>query len=410
MLAAGLTACGTAKELSAQEKAAKAFNKVGDSKNAAVTFSVDATADQIMAFDKATGDGTMERKAAEGMSGLKIAVSVSSDKPLKDAEAFKQAHSSAPAKDYTPDKSLRIAYTLSDRNGTQLLEFREVDAKAYLHLDLKGLAKTFGEDPAEIDKATKDLPADLTAVRNVLAGKWVSFDLQEFADAAKKSDAAKGTAGAPAAKPSADPQAAKDLYNSLKDVFRRTVTIEDKGKKDGTDHLWVSAPARQVVDEVFKAVKPLSDKFPKEFGKFPTSAPSKGVPEGKVGVDVYLKDGAFSSATFDVAQLTEKAGQGVTFPVKLAYDQSAPAVEAPADASKLSVEELQNTVMSLVMAGAKGPNVAGGEDPTGTPAAPLTDAQLKELAAAGVPAEQAQMYNKLGLTFEDIKDLASKPS
>ncbi|MEV7774279.1 hypothetical protein [Kitasatospora sp. NPDC086791] len=412
VLATGLAACGTVEQLSAAQKVSKAFDKVGDGKSAGFALSIDATPEQILAFAKATGekgatggkgagDG-VDEKSAKALSGLTIAVAVSADKPLKDIEAFKEAKGSAANKDLTLDTSVRVSYVLSDRSGTPLLEYRQVDAKGYLHVDAKGLVKLIGEDPSQVDSVSKDLPADLGPVKDALAGKWVSLDLQELADAAKKDD---GKKAAPSGAPTADPEAAKQLLNSLKDVLGRTVTYEDKGKKDGAEHIWMSAPARQLVDEVFKAVKPVADKFPQQFKKFPSQAPSD-VPDRKVGVDLYLKDGAFSSATFDLAQLESKVEPGVNFPVKLAFNRSAPDVQAPADAVKLTSDDLMKAVLGL----AAGPGgLTPGASGTATTATPLTDAQLKELAKLGVPESQARAFNALGMSFEDIKEI-SQPS
>ncbi len=419
VLATGLAACGTVEQLSAAQKVSKAFGKVGDGKSAGFKLSIDATPEQILAFAKATGDkglngkgpagkgsgGEMDEKSAKAMSGLALSVAISADKPLKDIEAFKSAAGSGTNNDLTLDKSVRVSYLVSDRNGAALLEYRQVDAKGYLHVDAKGLVKLTGEDPSEVDAVIKDLPADMGAVKDVLAGKWVSLDLQELADEAKKSDGKKAT---PSPVPTADPEAAKQLLNSLKDVLGRTVTYEDKGTKDGTEHIWMSAPARQLVDELFKAVKPVADKFPQQFGKFPAQAPSD-VPDRKVGLDLYLKNGAFSSATFDLAQLQSKVEPGVNFPVKLAFNQTAPDVQAPAGATKLTSADLTKAVLGLAAGPGAGldPEDAGGVPPL-TPAAPLTDAQLKELAKLGVPEEQARAFNTLGMTFQDIKEIAQE--
>ncbi|RKT20060.1 hypothetical protein BX285_4540 [Streptomyces sp. 1114.5] len=426
VLATGLAACGTVEQLSAAQKVSKAFGKVGDGKSAGFKLSIDATPEQILAFDKATGAGNkglvgtatggkgagrkgsgggLDEQSAKAMSGLALSVAISADKPLKDIEAFKSAAGSGGSNDLTLDRSVRVSYVLSDRSGTALLEYRQVDAKGYLHVDAKGLVKLTGEDPSQVDAAGNDLPADLGAVKDVLAGKWVALDLQELADAAKKSD---GRKAAPSPVPSADPEAAKQLLNSLKDVLGRTVTYEDKGTKDGADHIWMSAPARQLVDELFKAVRPVADKFPQQLGKFPAQAPTD-VPDRKVGVDLYLKNGALSSATFDLAQLQSKVEPGVNFPVKLAFDQSAPDVQAPAGATKLTSDDLMKAVLGLAAGPGAGldPKDAGGAPPL-TPAAPLTDAQLKELAKLGVPEEQARAFNTLGMTFEDIKEIAQE--
>ncbi|MBD0694591.1 hypothetical protein [Streptomyces sp. CBMA123] len=407
VLAAGLAACGTAEQLSAGQKVSKAFGKVGDGTSATFTLSVDATPEQIVAFTKATGDEAVDEQSAKGTSGLSISVAVSADKPLKDVDAFKNA-GAKDQKDVTLDKSVRISYRIADKKGTPLLEYRQVDAKGYLHVDMKSVLKLTGQDASEVDTVAKDLPADMAPAKAVLNGKWVSLDLQELADEAKKDDGAKG--GKPEAVPSVDPQAGQELFDSLKDVFNRTVTFEDKGKQDGTEHLWMSAPARQAVDELYKAVKPLSAKFPQQFKKFPAEAPTD-VPDRKVGVDLYLKDGAFDSATFDLAQLAEKIEPGVNFPVKLAFKQEAPKVEAPADATKMTSEDVVKTFLALA-AGGEDPSAAdhaaSGVPPFTTDAAPLTDAQLKQLTALGVPEAQARAFNKMGLGFEDIKAMTEE--
>ncbi|MFD0351336.1 hypothetical protein ACFQ0M_45460 [Kitasatospora aburaviensis] len=149
-----------------------------------------------------------------------------------------------------------------------------------------------------------------------------------------------------------DPNSAAQLTESLKDVFSRTVTFEDKGRKDGAEHVLMSAPARKLIDGVLGAVEPLSAKFPGQFGRLPAAAPAD-VPDKAIGVDLYLKDGRFASATFDLAQLEPEAGPGAAFPVKLAFNQSAPVVQAPAGAVTVSEKDLQNVVLALGEAAAE---------------------------------------------------------
>ncbi|MFJ9444530.1 hypothetical protein ACIRRH_22015 [Kitasatospora sp. NPDC101235] len=417
VLATGLTACGTVQQLSAAQKVSKAFDKVGDGKSAGFTLSIAATPEQVAAFANTGehkggkglvgsargGDREMDEKTAKAISGLSVSVAISADKPLKEVEAFKNAGKNGENTDLTLDKSVRISYLLSDRSGTALLEYRQVDGTGYLHADAKGLVKLVGEDPSSVDELRKELPEDLKPVGDVLAGKWVSIDLQSLADQAKESD---GKKAAPGAAPTVDPELGGQLLNSIKDVLGRTVTYEDKGKKDGTEHLWISAPARQLVDEMYKAVKPLSAKFPKQLGQFPDQAPSD-VPDRRIGVDLYLKNGDFSSATFDLAQLADKVEPGVNFPVKLAFNQTAPNVQAPSDAVKLTNDQLMDAVLGLATSGG-----AGGFDPedmggiTVPTVLPLNDPQLKELAGLGITETEALAFNKAGLSFEDIKEIA----
>ncbi|MFJ6617810.1 hypothetical protein ACIQOW_09605 [Kitasatospora sp. NPDC091335] len=420
VLATGLAACGTVEQLTAAQKVSKAFDKVGNAKSAGFTLSIDATPEQVAAFansgehdgsrglvDAARGrGGEMDEKTAKAISGLSLSVAVSADKPLKDIEAFRNAGKDGKNTDLTLDKSVRVSYVFADRSGTALLEYRQVDAKGYLHADAKGLLKLVGEDPSTVDELRRSLPEKLKPVGDVLDGKWLSFDLQALADKAKESD---GRKAAPSAAPGADQEFGRQILNSLKDVLGRTVTYEDKGKKDGAEHLWVSAPARQLVDEMYKAVKPLSGKFPKQLGDFPDQAPSD-VPDRTIGLDLYLKNGAFSSATFDFAQLADKVEPGVNFPVKLAFNQAAPNVQAPADAVTVSDDQLLDAVLGMATARA-GEDLADEDAPSGLPIAPpLTDAQLKELAGLGITETEARAFNRAGLTYQDIKGIAQKGS
>ncbi|WP_395292459.1 hypothetical protein ACF9IK_01855 [Kitasatospora hibisci] len=402
VLAAGLSACGTVEQLSAAQKVSKAFDKLAGSTSAGVTVSVEASPEQIVAYGKATGD-EIEQRSAEAVSGLSISVAMASDKPLKESSAFKDASGAGGPGSAAPDKSLRVSYVLADRKGTALLEYRQVDAKAYLRADAKGLVKLVGEDPAQVDEADRELPEELGAIRDVLAGKWVALDLQELADSAKKSDRAKSPA--PTGRPTLDPDSAKQLTQSLKDVFSRTVTFEDKGKKDGAEHVLISAPARKLIDGVLGAVKPLSAKFPGQFGRLPAAAPAD-VPDKAIGVDLYLKDGRFDSATFDLAQLEPEAGPGAAFPVKLTFEQSAPVAQAPADAVTVSEQDLQNTVLAL--AGAADEDDSPGLGSRPGPGKPLTEAQVKELTGLGMTESQIEIFNELGMDYEEIKGLAQE--
>ncbi|MFE4976838.1 hypothetical protein ACFRAR_32640 [Kitasatospora sp. NPDC056651] len=422
VLATGLAACGTVEQLSAAQKASKAFDKIGDGKSAGFTFSIDATPQQIVAFadtgaprkgsglvgSARHGGGEMDEQTAKSLSGLSVSVSVSADKPLKEIEAFKSAGKDGKDgknSDLTLDKSVRLSYLVADHSGTALLEYRQADAQGYLHVDAKGLLKLVGEDPSTVDDMRGSMTDEMKPLGDVLSGRWVSFDLQALADQAKESD---GRKGAPSAAPTVDPEFSGQILDSIKDVLGRTVTFEDKGKKDGAEHLRVSAPARQLVDEMYKAVKPLAGKFPKQLGGFPDQAPSD-VPDRRIGVDLYLKNGAFSSATFDLAQLADKVEPGVEFPVKLAFNQSAPNVQVPGDALKLTGDQLLGAVRGLADAGTE--DGADAEDLGGfLNGAPLTDAQLKELVALGLDEEMARTYNHAGLGFEDIKRIAQKSS
>ncbi|MCX5214470.1 hypothetical protein OG689_35320 [Kitasatospora sp. NBC_00240] len=245
---------------------------------------------------------------------------------------------------------------------------------------------------------TADLPA---SVRGALAGKWVSLDAGTLQDFSKSLRGGQGAAGAkPSAPPTLDPGTQENLLNSLKDVFSRDVSFEDKGKQDGKDRVTVSVPSRKLAEDLLKTFQPLAKDIP-NLGKLPTAVPSD-LPDRKLAMDVYLDGGSLSAVTFDLAQLDDKIAPGTSLPIKIAFGKDVPAVQAPAGATEITRADL-DSLFGEMSGGGRG-GLGGG---LGRTAEPLTDAQVKELTqGGGLTEQQVRTYNKLGLSFEDIKDLA----
>ncbi|WP_030396473.1 hypothetical protein [Kitasatospora purpeofusca] len=384
VLAGGLAACGTVQQLNAADKVSKAFEAFGSGKSFSAKLSVDATAAQIEAFGAATGE-EIDKDSAAALAAVSLSIAFSADKPLKDIQPTKGSGNGAA----TPaDPSVSASYTLTGKGGAPLAELRQVGGKAYARGDLAGFAKLVGQNAAEVEGLAEGLPAPLG---NALKGQWVSFD-------AKAPEGAGGTGGAAATpKPTLDPKAAENLNASLKDILTRDLSFEEKGKQDGKDRITVTAPAHKLTDDLLKAVEPLAKDIP-NLAKLPKSAPAK-VPDRPLALDLYLDGGALSAVTFDLAQLEEKAS-GTPLPLRIAFGHDTPAVQAPAGATELSSEDIGGLFGQLAAAG-------GGAGGAGGAAAPLTDAQIKELTRDGaMNEEQVRLYNSLGLGYQDIKDLA----
>ncbi|MFI6443316.1 hypothetical protein [Kitasatospora sp. NPDC050543] len=429
VVATGLTACSAVQQLSAADKVAKAFDRIDEGRTFRAQFSVEATPDQLIAFGKAVHD-PIEPKAAEALSGLSLEMAVSADKPLKELDSFKKAQESGDFNTVSEDAALDFSYVLSGRGGKVYVDLRHVDAKTYLKLDLAALAELGGEDPAKVRGFADEFPSDLKALKDAMAGQWISLDpkvLEKFGEEAAAGAPGRAKGGAtPSAKPSLDPKTAKDLNKTIGDVLSHNLSFEDKGKKDGTEHLVVSAPARRLADELLKAVKPAAKDLP-QLKTLPSAAPTS-VPDRTVGVDLYLKDGSLSALTFDVAQLAKDVGPDVHLPVKLAFSKDAPAPQAPGAATPLTSDDLEGIMGAVVGAalGEGGPGRpggpagrTGGTGGTGAddaslddlpPGEPLTDAQVKELVAGGLTEAQISTYSKLGLGFQDMKDLLDMKS
>ncbi|MGW2541144.1 hypothetical protein ACWC5I_09790 [Kitasatospora sp. NPDC001574] len=399
VLAAGLAACGTVQQLTAAEKVSDAFGKLNDSKSFSAKFSIDATPAQIEAFGTATGE-KVDAETAAALSAVSLAVSFSADKPLKDVKPSKGADGKTV--DALSDKSVSFSYALTGKGGASLVELRQVGGKTYAQADLAGIATLVGEDPAQVKEMTEGLP---TALKDGLTGKWVSFDASALQDSAKS---AGGKAGAsPSAAPTLDPKVSEGLATSLKNIFTSDVSFEDKGKKDGKDLITLSAPARKLADDLLKAVEPLAKELPSG-AKLPKAVPSD-VPDRKLALDLYLDGGALSAVTFDLAQLEEKPTPGATLPVRIAFGKDAPAVQAPSGAAEITSADIEDIFGGLLGGGLGGASVGGADDSAGAAAAtPLTDAQVKELTkGGGLTEDEVRLYNKLGLGYEDIKDLAT---
>ncbi|MER5355957.1 hypothetical protein ABT093_37265 [Kitasatospora sp. NPDC002551] len=399
VLATGLAACGTVQQLSAADKVSTAFDKLGRSKSFSAKLSVDATAEQIEAFGAATGE-KIDKETAAALTAVNLSVAFSADKPLKDVQPSKGANGEA-AK---ADPSLSSSVALTGKGGASLFELRQVGDRAYARADLAGFARLVGEDASEIDQLTKNLPA---ALQGALKGSWVSFDAKQL----QEPGGAGGTGASPA--PTLDPKAEEGLTASLKDILDHDLSFEDKGKQDGKERITVTAPARKLTDDLLKAFAPLAKDVP-NLGKLPTTAP-KDVPDRNLALDLYLDGGALSAMTFDLAQLEEKPAPGSTLPLRIAFGKDAPAVQAPADAATISSEEIAGLIGDFTAGlaadaadGSDGADSTAPWDGPGDPAEPLTDAQVKELTAGGaMNEEQVRLYNKLGMSYQDIKDLAA---
>ncbi|BFV57569.1 hypothetical protein KCMC57_up26730 [Kitasatospora sp. CMC57] len=405
VLATGLAACGTVKQLSAADKVSDAFGRITDGKNLKAELSFGATADEIMAFDKvASSKGEpMDRKTAELMAELKVSVAVSADKPLKDLDSFKNAQTSAdPFNTLGQDPGFDVAYALAGKSGKSYAELRWVDGNFYLKADVDGIAQMAGKDAGELKDAAGAFPK---VIQDAVAGKWVSVEGKTLKDLAEQAGKAAGSKpGGASAAPSVDPKVASGLVNTVKDVLSRNVTFEDKGKQDGADHIYVSAPAKALADDLLKSVKPVLKDVP-GMEKLPGAAPTD-VPDKKVGLDVFIKDGSVSAISFDLAQIDSKLPSDAHLPVKVTFSKdAAEAPKAPDGATKFAMSDFEEIVTSMM-------GSVGGNAKTGgkTAAAPLTAAQIKELTALGIPEAQIKLMNSSGMTYEQIKMLLDTTS
>ncbi|WP_143686975.1 hypothetical protein [Streptomyces sp. TLI_171] len=405
-LTAGLAACSTVKQLTAGEKVSGAFQKLTDAKSMKIELSVDATSDQLVAFGKAIDD-PIEKKNADLLSDLTLSISMSSDKPLKDSEAFKNGYTGgANAYDL---KGVAIGYALSTKkSGKTYADLRLVDGKMYVKADVRGIAGLMGEDTSKIDEAMSALPPEAAPIKDVVDGKWLALDMKKFEELTGGSAKAKGKdigrGAVPEAMPSIDPSAIREFTKSLKDALADNVTLEDKGKSGDADLIRVSAPARPLVKAMTKSVESLTASIP-GYPALPSGEDDlKDVPDRNFSADVLIKNGKAQAVTFDLAQFDDKLDPSVHFPIRLAFSNDAAPLTAPAGASELDLTKFQEAFAA--MAGS-GQDFGDDADFDTTPGTPLTASQYAELAKLGVDRQTAERMNKSGLEFEQIKQIAS---
>lgn len=362
LIAGASAACGTVQQAGAAAKVQNAVEKLGEQKAVTATVSFDATADQIWTAMKGSDGFTQD--TAKMLAGLHAKLGLSSDKPLKDAAAAKDA------KDAPSDTSSFSFQLSSDAEGKQnLIEVRSVGKKMYLRADVKALtalggAAKGGDHPPldQLIPKADELPSSLGVVKDALAGKWISIDPTAFADLGKTLGGDKGLGKSPLPVPmpgasSLDAKTQQQLIDAVKSAVAHNAKFTDKGSSNGVDHVTMTVPAGQTAKELAKGFAPLEKQIP----GFKAPDVSK-VPAKDLAVDLSIKDGMLSGIGLDVSQLDEKAHGKL--PLVIGLQGGSDPVTAPTGARVLTPQDL----MGLFMFGAmnmKDVDLKGGPDLSG---------------------------------------------
>ncbi|MFJ1752089.1 hypothetical protein [Kitasatospora sp. NPDC088134] len=413
-LTTGLAACSTVEQLSAGDKLDNAFQKLGDAKSLRIDLSFDATPEQVVAFGKAV-DSPIEQQAADLMGDLRLSVTLTSDKPLKDSEAFKNGYTGT-TNPYDL-KGVAVGYTLTaKKSGKTYADIRLVDRKMYVQADVRGIAGLAGQDPAQIDQAVAQLPPAAAPIKDVVDGKWLAVDLgklQELSEQAAKGgkpgDSGKidpndiGRATLPDGLPGADGAAVQEFAKSLKDAFSKNVTLEEKGKEGDADVIRVSAPLRPLVKSFTDSAKALTRSIPGSPALPLEDEDLSDVPDRKLSADVQIKNGRAQAVLFDLAQLDDKADGSAHLPLRVGFSGDTAPLTAPTGATVLDLDKVKELVASM---GRSTAGSAGDADYGDLPATELTAGQIAELAKLGVDGNTARAMARAGLSFEEMKEIA----
>ncbi|MFB7665175.1 hypothetical protein ACFC1R_14645 [Kitasatospora sp. NPDC056138] len=412
LLATGPVGCSSVRQLGTADQVSRAFAQLGEGGSLNGELSLDASADQILAFDRAAHtDEPLSRTEAGGLAGLTLGYSFHADRPLKELDFARQGKDGTVGDELTTAPGLDYAYRLTGKDGRSYAETRKVGGTVFLKADTEGLARLFGADMTEYHDVVDGVPGDLGLARAVLADKWVAFDAKGLG-ALGGGQGAPGHRGLPAPAPSLGAGAPRDAGQVLKEVLKRELDFEDWGSQDGVRHLVVSAPLRALVNDLLASFKPFTKDLPagsRLLDRLPADVPSH-----RAGLDVFVKDGAVSSLGFDLAQLLDDSAADAHLRLKLSFAQDGPAPQAPSGAATFTAADLLD-VFDALTAGAD-PDLAGlpgGHGRSGgsgttrpSPAAPLTEDQIRELVADGLSRETILMFNRSGFDFDDLRKFA----
>ncbi|GAB2619177.1 hypothetical protein GCM10027168_59260 [Streptomyces capparidis] len=325
-LTAGVVACDAVEKLTAGQKLSRAFDRLGEQRSLSVELGLDATPEQLMKISESQGE-ELPREAAELLAGGRISLTVQADKPLNKAEEA----------DFT---GAEISFS---KDLKRLMELRIVGETTYVRADIEQIAEVGGEPAPSVEELTEGMPAELGFVEEFLEGGWVSVnnaDLEELDERMSEFTGEEPKPGEDLTKSQEN-----ELLKGLKGLLGREVGIKDKGRRDGADHLEVSASARSLLGGLVKELEPLSAQFPGE--ELPTQEDLKAIPTTRATADVLIKDGKLSEVTFDLAQLDEemvKAGQKL--PLRIDFAEGGP-IEKPSGATEVPLEDVEELMESF---------------------------------------------------------------
>lgn len=210
------------------------------------------------------------------------------------------------------------------------IEIRAIGTTLYARADAKGLAETFGQDPAQLDAFAQQASAGgLDFLVAAVNGEWISISgLQELAQ----------QFGAPATPNPADLKAMQSFAEALK----QSSSVTSEGSEDAGEHLVVTVSLRAAYEHFVDLAGQLSAGLP--VGDLPSASE---VPDEQLRVDVWVADEQVTQVEFDFVQLGSFEGadmpEGVErLALRMAIEDFSGEVEEPADAVEVDLAQLMN--------------------------------------------------------------------
>jgi hypothetical protein len=144
--------------------------------------------------------------------------------------------------------------------------------------------------------------------------------------------------GAGGASSSASAGAGPKLLGELNRIVKQDVTVTKAGSDSRGDHLQLTADVHALTKDLRQSVETsvpggsvLSERLP-----------AAGTSHKKVHVDAWVKDGALTELSIDLAQFApaDQVPAGGTLPLTLTFDQSGAEITAPSGAVPVDLTQL----------------------------------------------------------------------
>ena len=309
---------------------ANAFANLTEYEGTSMTFSVDSTADDLVAL----AEGDMTEEQADLVLNSSISFSGNQAESLEDAQ---------------------FEFVV-DIDGS-LIEMRFVNSVLYARGDVRDLVDKFGGDQAMVDQAVSEGSAQLPFVEPLVEGEWVGFEgFQQLLD-----QAAGGSL------PSPDPEIAQKFAEDLSKAIEDNATVTEEGSDDAGTHLVADVNIKDLYGALQESFASLSQVPGAEL---PTDSE---IPDENIKVDFWVDDGFLTQIGFDLVQFKDIEGaedfpEGVDeFALLLEIEEFGDSIEEPDAAETVNLQELMGGLMGgLGGLGGTTETETGTTDPGGT--------------------------------------------
>jgi len=235
------------------------------------------------------------------------------------------------------DKNATAVSIRALSKGHTYLELRVLSGDLYIQGDVKGLldlvhrSKTYNEVKAR----AASLPPFVKALVN---GEWVSLN----------GAAAQGLAGqfgVKAGGQSGNDAQSKKMLDDLQALLRKDVTVTKVGSDDRGDHLRLTGNAHALANDAYQS---FSSAVPGG-GTALSQAKPQNVPNKKVTVDAWVKDGVLSEISLDFAQFADPSDPAASkhLPIALTFEQDGDSIDKPTDATPIDLTQLGSLMGGL---------------------------------------------------------------